>query len=58
MRVRAIGWAGVVLALLLAVFGIEADARPYALVGGWGVLGLLYWWLVPRREGFATATDV
>lgn len=46
--VRAIGWAGVVLALLVGVIGIEADVRPYLLVGGWAVVGLGYWALSRR----------
>ncbi len=48
MRVKAIGWAGVVLAIVLGVFGIEADARPYGLVGAWALLGLLYWFVAAR----------
>ena len=47
-RVRAIGWAGVVLALVVALLGIEADVRPYLLVGGWALVGLAYWWLSRR----------
>jgi APA family basic amino acid/polyamine antiporter len=44
-RVRVIGWAGVVLALIVALLGIEADVRPYLLVAGWALLGLGYWGL-------------
>lgn len=47
-RVRAIGWAGVVLALVVGLLGIEADVRPYLLVGGWALVGLAYW-VVSRR---------
>ena len=42
-RVRAMGWAGVVLALAVGLIGIEADLRPYLLVGGWALVGLGYW---------------
>lgn len=41
--VVAVGYAGVVCALLVGVFGIEADPRPYLLVGGWLIVGLIYW---------------
>jgi basic amino acid/polyamine antiporter, APA family len=41
--VVAVGYAGVVCALLVGVFGIEADPRPYLLVGGWLLVGLVYW---------------
>lgn len=47
-RVRMIGWAGVVLALVVGLLGIEADVRPYLLVLGWTVVGLAYWWLTQR----------
>ena len=43
-RVRVIGYAGVVMALVIALLGLEADIGPYLLVGGWTLLGLLYWW--------------
>lgn len=48
--VIVVGYAGVVCALLIAAFGIGADARPYMLVGGWFVLGLAYWLLKGRRD--------
>jgi len=48
--VIVVGYAGVVGALLIAAFGIGADARPYMLVGGWFVLGLAYWLLKGRRD--------
>jgi APA family basic amino acid/polyamine antiporter len=48
-RVRAIGYAGVVMALVIALLGIEADVGPYLLVGGWTLLGLLYWWAFGKR---------
>ena len=48
--VVAVGYAGVVCALVLALLGLEADARPYALVGGWFVVGLVYWFAKGRRD--------
>lgn len=49
-KIVVVGYAGVVCALLIAAFGIEADYRPYLLVGGWMVLGLIYWFLKGRRD--------
>jgi basic amino acid/polyamine antiporter, APA family len=49
--VRAIGYGGAALALAIAVIGIEADWRPYALVSGWAALGLVYWRLFAHRHG-------
>jgi basic amino acid/polyamine antiporter, APA family len=54
--VVVVGYAGVVCALLVGVFGIEADARPYLLVGGWLVVGLVYWFLKGRKEEPVNAT--
>jgi APA family basic amino acid/polyamine antiporter len=48
-KVRAIGYAGVVLGLIIAVLGVEADVRPYLLVAGWAAVGLVYWWAIGRR---------
>lgn len=44
------GYAGVVCALVIAAAGLEADPRPYLLVGGWLVVGLLYWLLKASRD--------
>jgi basic amino acid/polyamine antiporter, APA family len=40
--VRAIAIAGAVTAALIAVFGIDADVRPYLLVGGWLLCGVVF----------------
>jgi APA family basic amino acid/polyamine antiporter len=45
-----VGYAGVICALLVAAFGIEADARPYLLVGGWLIVGLFYWFVKGRTD--------
>ncbi|MGC6330316.1 APC family permease [Rhizorhabdus sp. FW153] len=53
--VVAVGYAGVICALLVGIFGIEADPRPYMLVGAWLVVGLVYWfakrWFEARGKG-------
>ncbi len=48
--VQAISLAGALAALSIAAFGIEADARPYLLVGGWFLIGLAYWFVRGRRH--------
>ncbi len=48
--VTLIGLAGVVAALAIAAFGVEADPRPYLLVGGWLVLGLAWWFAFARKS--------
>jgi APA family basic amino acid/polyamine antiporter len=42
--VRWVGNAAAIAALLIIAAGLEADWRPYALIGGWLILGLFYWW--------------
>lgn len=41
--VTLIAITGIIAALLITLFGIEADGRPYLLVGGWLVVGIVYW---------------
>ncbi|HET7577110.1 MAG TPA: APC family permease [Sphingomicrobium sp.] len=41
--VRWVARAACVAALLIIAAGLGADWRPYVLVGGWLVLGVLYW---------------
>jgi APA family basic amino acid/polyamine antiporter len=40
---QAWAWAGVVCALAVIALGLSADWRPYAVLGGWFVLGLVYY---------------
>lgn len=47
--VVVLGCTGALCALVIAIFGIEADSRPYVLIGGWLVLGLIYWLVRGRR---------
>lgn len=41
-KMRAFAYAGAVCALALALVGIQADWRPYALLGSWMVIGVLF----------------
>lgn len=52
-KVAAISYAGALVALVIAGLGIEADARPYLLVGGWLAIGILYWFVRGRRAEVA-----
>ncbi len=52
-RMPLIGAAGVVCALGLLFVGVEADWRPYALLGGWMLIGLGYWWWQQRSAAAA-----
>ncbi|WP_165323052.1 APC family permease [Rhizorhabdus phycosphaerae] len=54
--VVAVGYAGVICAFLVGIFGIEADPRPYMLVGGWLVVGLVYWFAKGWFEARGKAT--
>ena len=56
-QVRVIGYSGVALGLFIAIIGVEADFRPYVLVGAWAALGLLYWWIFSTRHDFARAAS-
>jgi len=48
--IRAVGYAGAAVALVIVVLGIEADPRPYLLVGGWAGAGLVYWLIWGRKS--------
>ncbi|HET6564417.1 MAG TPA: amino acid permease [Xanthomonadales bacterium] len=41
-------WAGIICAVVVIALGWNADWRPYTLLGGWGVLGLIYYLLRSR----------
>lgn len=52
-QVTLCGLAAMLAALLIILFGLEADIRPYLLIGGWLVAGILFWvvrqaWLARR----------
>ena len=31
--------------LIIIGIGMEADWRPYAVLLGWGSVGVIYWWV-------------
>lgn len=48
--INRLAWLGVVAAAIIFAIGFNTDWRPYALIAGWGVVGVLYWILgVPGR---------
>jgi len=50
--VRRLGYGAAGCALAIGVLGTGADWRPYALVGAWLILGVLYWlWRRPPDSG-------
>lgn len=44
-----VGYSAALCAVAIILVGVEADVRPYALVGGWLGVGIIYW-LVRRRS--------
>lgn len=40
--IAGVAYAGVACAGLIILFGVEADPRPYLLIGGWLAIGLVY----------------
>jgi APA family basic amino acid/polyamine antiporter len=46
--VIALGSLGIAAGLAILIAGIGADVRPYALIGGWAVTGLVYWFAAAR----------
>ncbi|MGZ6019161.1 MAG: APC family permease [Phenylobacterium sp.] len=52
--VKLLAGLGVVAAIVIAALGVTTDVRPYGLIGGWLVVGMIYYaW---RRRG-APTTD-
>ncbi len=43
-----VGYAAMLGALGIILVGLEADWRPYLLVGGWLVIGCVYWFARPQ----------
>lgn len=41
--IQVLGYLGVLGGAAIILFGLEADVRPYLLVGGWFLIGLLFW---------------
>jgi basic amino acid/polyamine antiporter, APA family len=52
----AFAWAGVVVAVMLAVLGFETDWKPYLLLVAWGALGTIFY-LVRRRVAVPVAAS-
>ncbi|SEJ73874.1 amino acid/polyamine/organocation transporter, APC superfamily [Sphingobium sp. AP50] len=48
--IQLVSSIGIVAAMLIIIFGIEADHRPYMLVGGWFAVGVVYWFAWGRRH--------
>jgi APA family basic amino acid/polyamine antiporter len=46
-------WISVACAIILILLGLEADWRPYTLLGCWAVFGLIYYAL--RSHAIARA---
>src|SRR5690606_29437407 len=51
-------WLGVICAIIVIVLGIEADWRPYTLLGGWAVIGVVYYLLRSRAIAGAKFEDL
>jgi APA family basic amino acid/polyamine antiporter len=54
--VYALAGLGIFLGAAIILLGISADWRPYMLLGGWALLGIVYY-LVNLRVGSAQAGD-
>jgi APA family basic amino acid/polyamine antiporter len=54
-NVVRLGLAGFVVGGIILLAGLGADWRPYALIGGWGVVGIFYWLLAARGRERAVA---
>jgi APA family basic amino acid/polyamine antiporter len=54
-RVQAVAVIGILCALGIIAAGLAADWGPYALVLGWGVAGLVYWWASAKARRAAAA---
>jgi basic amino acid/polyamine antiporter, APA family len=51
---RAVASTGALCALAVIAVGFEADWRPYAVLGAWAVVGLVYWFARPSSRVIAT----
>jgi APA family basic amino acid/polyamine antiporter len=47
--VITLGVLGISAGLGILLAGVGADWRPYALIGGWAIVGLVYWSVTGRR---------
>lgn len=53
--VQIVALLGMAAALTIGIVGLGVDWKPYALIGTWLVIGLIYWSLMFRREARAIA---
>jgi basic amino acid/polyamine antiporter, APA family len=53
--IRITAWTAVLCGVGIVIAGLGADWRPYALVAGWGVAGLGWWFFRTRRTAPAVA---
>jgi basic amino acid/polyamine antiporter, APA family len=53
--IMVIAVTGVLMAIGLFLLGYESDWKPYALVGVWGLVGLVYWFGWRRSRFYALA---
>jgi APA family basic amino acid/polyamine antiporter len=53
---RGWAWAGAACAAFVILLGLEADWRPYAVLGGWAIAGL-GWYGLRRRRAAATVME-
>jgi APA family basic amino acid/polyamine antiporter len=51
---RLLSVAGALCALAIIGVGVEADWRPYAVLGVWALVGVLYWCVRPGTRAIAT----
>jgi len=52
---KAWAWVSLLCAVLVIALGFRADWRPYAVLGGWAVLGVMFYAL--RRRGSARSPE-
>ncbi len=55
---KAWSWLGVLCAMIIILLGLEADWRPYTVLGSWAVLGVIYYLLRSRKISLAALESV
>lgn len=49
---KALAWLGVAAAVGIILLGVKADWRPYALLGAWAALGIVYYFFRMRMRAY------